>query len=258
MATKNRQDYVDVAKTQGFYFIGPMPANTRTKTTWQCQNKHRWAAKFSNIQAGSGCPHCANEKRRSLRTSTPWVDKTKPSPNSRLTIEDYKKAARNAGFVWTGNTIPLNTKEATTWRCSKGHNWNAPYTNIVFSKSGCRICRIENSRNGEEDYRQSGLNFSLSYIGPLPSNSTIQTWWECQAGHHFTKSLKKIKEGVGCPCCQKLLHRNHRSTGSRSLLLCNGITIKLGTLIEAETEQLYFNENSCGPGCKKNHSIVTL
>jgi hypothetical protein len=255
----DQQDYEELAKTRGFVFIGPMPKNTKTKTTWQCQHNHRWLSKMSNVQSGSGCPYCANEKRWELKTSVPWTDKARPAPNKNLTAGDYHAAGQSVGYSWIGSAVPLSTKHPTTWRCQLGHEWEAPYTNLVFSGSGCPYCANEKRRNMDDDYRRIGLRHSLNYIGPLPKNSREKTWWACQAGHHFQKRLSAIQCGEGCPCCAKLLYPKHRGTGIHVIILCDGLHLSLDTLIEAQYEKDFLDTNGCrAHECHKNHLIRRL
>ncbi len=75
---KKEVDYYNLAAERGFEWLGPAVNTTRIKTWWQCERGHRWAARYSNIQQGSGCPACAGKARR--------------------TAEDYRILAAKRGF----------------------------------------------------------------------------------------------------------------------------------------------------------------
>lgn len=250
--------YQEIAASRGFKFVGEVPANNRTRTLWECSQGHQWLAQPKNIQSGTGCPICANEKRRQApATSRPWVDRDSKAPNTSLTEFDYYEAAERNGITWLG-PLQASTKAPTAWRCRRGHEWQAPYTNIVFSKSGCPQCAIESNRNSEEDYRRIGLRHSLTFVGPLPESTRIKTWWECQSGHHFAKRLKSIQCGEGCPVCHWLTYPKHRDTGAHTVRLCDGRVCTLETLVEAEYEKQYWDAVGCSPDCCKDHPLAKL
>jgi hypothetical protein len=247
--------YHELAEKCGFKFVGPVPPNNKTKTTWECDNGHRWQAPAKNIYSGSGCPTCAKAQQREARhTSKPWTNKNEPAPNSRLPEDAYLAAATEAGIHWLG-PLPPSSKSLTNWECPKKHQWQAPYTNIAFAKSGCPACAQEKVRNSEQDYRRIGLEHSLAWIGPLPKSVSLKTWWMCPSGHHFEKRLKSIQTGEGCPVCYRLMYKKHANTGPHSLTLCHGQNMQFETLIEAEYEKQYFDKSGCGITCTNNHVI---
>jgi len=56
---KNRQDYIDFAKSKRLKWVGDkLPENTRTKTTWECERQHRFDARYNDLLAGKKCPMC--------------------------------------------------------------------------------------------------------------------------------------------------------------------------------------------------------
>ena len=255
----NDDYYHNLAQKRGLKWQGEtVPRNTKEKTTWECQFGHRWLAKAGNIQGGSGCPECAQEKRRQARpTSRPWTDTDEPAPNQKLSEAVYHQAGQTAGFEWLG-PLPENTKQPTGWRCKQGHTWKAPYTNIVFSHSECPECALALIRNDDAKYRQVGLRFSLNYVGPLPQSTRQPTWWTCQVGHYFKKRLASIQCGEGCPTCFKLTYAKHRGTGAHAALDCKGAQFTYETLIEAQAQKNYLDEVGCSPNCQGEHPIIRI
>lgn len=55
---KTTKHYHDLANKRGLRWLGPEVPNVTTKTSWECQNRHRWQAKYNNIENGTGCPEC--------------------------------------------------------------------------------------------------------------------------------------------------------------------------------------------------------
>lgn len=247
-----------IASVRNIIFVGPVVRNTRTKTQWQCQHGHQWWATYTNIRNGSGCPWCANEARRTLKTSRKWKDKNQPAPNQPLGLELYRIAGADRGIVWADTVLPNSSKASTLWRCAHGHEWNAPYTNIVFSGSGCPVCAMDASRLDYRSYLAQGYRYSLEYLGPLPPNTRTPTWWKCQSGHHFLKRLKSIQGGVGCPVCRKLSYAKNKGRTPSRLLLCDGVATIYETRLEAEAGKEYFDVTGCGENCTRNHKVLPV
>lgn len=56
-------DYHALAKERGFVWLGPEVPNIRTKTGWQCEQGHRWQARYDDVRRVTGCPYCAGNAR---------------------------------------------------------------------------------------------------------------------------------------------------------------------------------------------------
>lgn len=252
----NQESFIAVARERGFTFIGPV-TNIRTKTQWKCAEGHQWLQTYTNVRRGSGCPTCANKNRSRNVTSKKWLNNDAPAPNQSLSANDYRNAALSVGIEWAGKVAPISTKLETSWRCAKGHEWNAPYTNIVFSSSGCPTCAIEASRLGEDDYYRQGLRSGFEFLGPLPTGIQVQTWWKCASGHPLKKSLKSIRQGTGCPVCKKLLSFSTRDSQNTKIILCKSAET-FDSLIEADAFMEYVNEVGCCASCKNEHHVERI
>jgi hypothetical protein len=57
---KTPDDYHALAEERRLRWVGPAVANTGTKTAWECEQGHRWEARYNDIQQGSGCPFCTD------------------------------------------------------------------------------------------------------------------------------------------------------------------------------------------------------
>lgn len=120
-ASKTSLDYHALAKERGFRWVGKLPRNTESKTTWECQFSHRWKATYHSLQHGNGCPYCYG--------------------NAPLTENDYHTLAESRGFRWVGDNAPNNNHTPTMWECEQNHRWEATYHNVKSRGSGCPHCR---------------------------------------------------------------------------------------------------------------------
>ena len=90
------------------------------KVRWECSKGHQWSAIFHNIRNGvAWCPKCAGVIKH--------------------TIEDVKNLAhRNGGEYISG--VYKSNKTKLTWRCGKGHEWQASFNSINHLGSWCPRC----------------------------------------------------------------------------------------------------------------------
>lgn len=118
------EDYHAIAAKRGFEWLGPGVLNNRTKTVWRCKLGHEWNAPYSDLQCGQGCPRCG---------------KINGTEKRRLSVEQYHALAKSNGFEWIGDERPSSTITRTTWKCPRGHIFEARYNDIQFGH-GCTQC----------------------------------------------------------------------------------------------------------------------
>jgi len=118
LSPKVAEDYLALASSRGFFWLGPAAENVMAKTKWKCSEGHRWSVCYSSIQQGSGCPRCGGSFPK--------------------TSDDYRALADSRGFVCVKPEVS-NTKTRTVWRCSRGHEWLATYNNLQLG-TGCPKC----------------------------------------------------------------------------------------------------------------------
>lgn len=114
---RTEEHYHKLAQERGFKLVGSIPANVVSKAEWECSKGHRWKIPYHDLQ---GCPFCYG--------------------NSPKTSGDYIEAAKHRGFFWLG-PLPKGVNYKSWWQCQQGHKWEATYTNIVFRKSDCPLCK---------------------------------------------------------------------------------------------------------------------
>lgn len=175
---KTPADYRALAATRGWTWLGPAVATSREKTRWRCAKGHVVAARYSNLQQGIGCPACSGRARK--------------------TAADYRALGRLLGLRWRGKR-PLQTARKTAWQCAAGHFFQASY-NTVQAGHGCRTCAGSLPRVAA-DYRRIGREHGLTWLGPLPAQTSVPTRWRCQAGHVWTTRLNTVARGHRCPHC---------------------------------------------------------
>lgn len=181
--------YHDLAKSRGFTWLGEYSdvRDVRTKTTWKCPEGHEWQAAYYKIKAGRGCPVCATKQRSEKR---------------RLTPGDYHELATRRGFAWIGEYTYARNK--TTWRCGKGHQWDAPYYSIK-SGYGCPQCSqistAQKQRFTAEHYHAVAAKWGISWIGEVSQSVNKPTRWRCSCGHEWYASYSNVKKGRLCPPC---------------------------------------------------------
>lgn len=174
---KTPEDYRALAKERGHKWSGPEVPNTKTNTWWGCPRGHKWEATYNSIHKGTGCPHCAG--------------------NARKLPEDYHALAEECEFEWLGPEIS-NTATKTEWKCLRGHQWEATY-NSIWAGNRCPHC----SRKTAEDYHALAEERSFKWLGPFPKTTKYKSLWECPDGHQWETTYAVIRQGHGCPHCNR-------------------------------------------------------
>ena len=86
---------------------------------FSCTCGHRWEAKVSDVvNKGSGCMLCSGKSVL-----------TEAEVDSRLEGREVTRVSKY-----------LNLHSKITWRCTKGHTWDASTSQIVHQKAGCPYC----------------------------------------------------------------------------------------------------------------------
>jgi hypothetical protein len=110
-------------------------AGTKKKKNWRCSKGHIWDASVgSRTNRNYGCPICAGQKVlagfNDLQTKFPDI------------------AAEAYG--WDPSLVTSATPKKKSWRCGKGHIWDASVASRTNLNSGCPVC-AEYGFNPEKD-----------------------------------------------------------------------------------------------------------
>jgi len=98
--------------------------NNHTKLKWQCSESHVWLAIPSSVAAGSWCPTCAKKSLGSYLRKNIANMKEFASENNGECLSD----------VYKNNSTKLS------WKCNKGHEWEATYAALKKRSSWCLLC----------------------------------------------------------------------------------------------------------------------
>ena len=177
-ARKNKDDYYNLAASNGgkCVFIGKN--TTDTKTTWECSIGHTWKNSYGNICSGQWCPVCAGNFKRSK--------------------EDFYTLAKNKNGECL--LVGSNSKDnLSKWKCQKGHIWNASYGSI---KGGhwCPYCAGNLPKN-IDDYKVLADNNDGECLFCSKSVLDPRSKWKCHDGHIWCASFTNIRSGTWCPHC---------------------------------------------------------
>src|SRR5579872_4876412 len=136
-APKTLENYINLGIEKGYkYLLDHIPKNSTSKTQefmWECQENHRWSARYTDIERDHGCPYCSGKAPKTLNN---YID---------LGIEK--------GYKYIANKIPKTTKdklEENMWECKENHTWSTCYGSILGG-SGCPIC-VNRSSKIYQDY----------------------------------------------------------------------------------------------------------
>jgi hypothetical protein len=115
------EEVKDLAKSKGGKLLTPNYMGLKVKHSFECEKKHRWDANLYSIKKGSWCKMCdKNEKLDQLKI---FADKKK----GKCLSTEY-----------------VSTIDKLTWKCNRGHVWEAKPHHIL-NGTWCPNCAgIEN------------------------------------------------------------------------------------------------------------------
>jgi hypothetical protein len=154
------------------------PTKSYEKVWWVCPEGHEWAAVYSNLQQGSGCPHCAG-----LAPVTP----------------EKMSAALTPRGIKPKDSWPTKSYEKVWWVCPEGHEWATVYSDLQQG-SGCPHCA------GLVPVTPEKMSAVLTPRGikpkdSWPTKSHEKVWWVCPEGHEWATVYGVLQQGSGCPHC---------------------------------------------------------
>lgn len=120
------------------------------------------------------------------------------------TIEDCKELAKKKGGEFL-STEYKNALTKYTWKCDKGHTWEA-ISNSIKNGSWCPTCaghfRYTIIDMQEFASKRGGKCLSKKYV-----DSDTKLEWECHLGHRWYQSLNRVRKGTWCAKCGHLKRR---------------------------------------------------
>ena len=164
-APKTLEDLHAMAAAQGGECLSRRVGYSTDKYRWRCRIGHEFRTSANSVQNGSWCPRC---------NKNPTGD-----------IERMRKIARRHGGECL-STEYLHCKSKLSWRCGKGHEWEATPENIVQGTWCERCCRgMPNRRLTIEDMHALAVERGGECLSVVYVNSTTKLRWRCASGHEF-------------------------------------------------------------------------
>ena len=183
---KERIEFYKFIKTQekkyNLTLISKEYIGNKEHLEWKCDNGHLFPASWANIQSGHGCPYCARKK--------PLVSHTKTA----------KKIAKDRGGKLLSVDV-FRTDEMYWWECSKGHQWEASFSNVKYRESWCPTCAHGepiNLKSMKKIARDRGGK-CIKYTKTIKGHKHFL--FECSEGHQWDANANKIRLGTWCGEC---------------------------------------------------------
>jgi len=121
----------------------------------------------------------------------------------------------------------VNTHTKTLFRCLCGNLWEAK-PNDIRNRNGCRQCAVKSMAKTDDDMKEwlvsDGRGYTL--IGKY-TNAQTRTTFQCSHGHSWVTTPNFIKNGRGCPTCERLDRKNTRKDQINSFLKRENVGISI-------------------------------
>lgn len=189
---------------------------SNTYVWWICEKGHEWNASIADRTIGSrGCPYCSNQRLlkgyNDLETRFPHIAQE----------WDYEK-----NINLRPCDITYGTKRVVSWKCERGHSWNASVVSRTKTGNNCPICSNRKVLRGYNDLESQfpdlikEWDFERNIVSPyeISYHYDNKVFWICEKGHSYEASVySRVKNKTGCPICanQKI------SSGYNDLLTKN-------------------------------------
>jgi hypothetical protein len=119
-----------------------------------------------------------------------------------LSVTHPELAAQAVG--WDPTTVLPGSGKRLTWKCPKGHRWNAIVMNRVRG-TGCPVCSGRIAEIGVNDLATTNPELAAQADGWDPTTvsafSHQKRDWICDLGHKWTARVAERSGGNGCPIC---------------------------------------------------------
>lgn len=111
---------------------------THAVVWWRGPLGHVWKATVANRVKGSGCPHCASQRRAQARQQ--------PQPGSSMADTNPELSGEADG--WDPREYRSGSNARMPWHCATcGHHWHATIFNRARRGQGCPSCAVQRRRS---------------------------------------------------------------------------------------------------------------
>ncbi|NOU91979.1 hypothetical protein GC093_01845 [Paenibacillus sp. LMG 31456] len=186
------EEMVELATRRNGKCLSTDYVNNNTKLLWECEHGHTWLATSEKIKGGRWCPKCGINRRSALRRSS-------------LEIMQQLAKKQNGECLSTQYT---DSQTKLTWKCEKGHVFDAQPNNVSYGK-WCPRCSNEKvgllSRLPFEVIVQAAAEKGGACLSNeddyFAGNSLLM--WQCSEGHIWKTRAASIRRGSWCPVCNR-------------------------------------------------------
>ena len=167
------------------------------RLSWKCNKGHTWITNPKHRVNGTNCPVCAGQKIvmgiNDLATTNP-------------------KIAKQA-YGWDPKKILAKHHQKYSWKCSKGHIWEASIS-ARKGGSGCLVCtgkQVSVPHNSlSAEYPEIAKQAYLWNPETVTAKSGLRKKWICSKGHIWSSTVanrSSENRQRNCPVCsnQKVL-----------------------------------------------------
>jgi len=106
------------------------------------------------------------------------------------------------------SSVTAGSGKKITWRCARGHEWQAKISNRTAAGSGCPYCANKKVLKGFNDLASRDPNLANEAFGWDPTTFTVGSdksqIWKCPQGHKWKAAIKtrtREKYRSSCPIC---------------------------------------------------------
>lgn len=124
--------------------------------------------------------------------------------NSESLAESHPEIA-NEAFGWDPSEITPGSGQKLSWKCKRGHHWEAIVGNRTKRNDSCPYCSGKKAIKGETDLETLFPLLAKQANGWDPREITPGSGqklsWKCTQGHVWSAVVFTRTKGIGCPYC---------------------------------------------------------
>ncbi|NLE27705.1 MAG: zinc-ribbon domain-containing protein [Clostridiaceae bacterium] len=175
--------------------------HSKKEVEWKCDKGHTWSAMVHPRAVGFYyCRECYpfGKNSKSFAEVYPELEKYY-SPKNKSSFHSHSQ--RDASYA--------------TWTCEKGHSFIDSFKTIDSRGFKCKVCDGSVIESGYNDFMHLYPDFAKGYDETKnelpankisPKNSDMNTYWTCEKGHSFQRSVRTHVANKGvCPVCAKYI-----------------------------------------------------
>jgi hypothetical protein len=154
---------------------------------FRCVRGHEWDATFySVVRRGQWCARCSGRK---------------------VVAEEQLEKARSVAFQRGGYCLTnqyINSKAQMIWRCARGHEWQATYSNVVNRGKWCPWCAGNKVDLAAQLVRAQEVAQSRGgeLLTPTYTGNKVPMRWRCSEGHEWNAAFGTVVgRGAWCGRC---------------------------------------------------------